>query len=178
MTPAQCLEGTGLEAFELYGVDATVSKAQELAAIENFLSRTSKRVGLGLEIGRRYQTSVFGIWGYAILSSPTMRAGLRTAIDFANLSFVLAPLGLDEDDDPPTVTFDTSGLSPAVKGFVLERQTTVIANFQKELFPSIPLSTATFKTTLSCSAFAHAMEDTHGVRVDLNCAGDAIVLSS
>ena len=76
--------------FDLYNPETRVTLAQEVASIGNFLRHAPDRPGLGIEIGRRYRPEVFGIWGYAILSSPTLRAALKTAFDFANLSFIIA----------------------------------------------------------------------------------------
>jgi len=173
----QCLEGTGLVTFDLYSNDVKVTLVQEVTAIGNFLKYAPKRSGLGIEIGRRYRPEVFGIWGYAILSSPTFRASLKTAIDYANLSFIIATIGLDELHDPPLLTFDTSGLSPRVKSFVLERHLTVLANFSAQLLPKGTLSDLTFQTTLDDPDVAAAIESMLGISVLLGRPRDAIALS-
>ncbi|MDA4845156.1 AraC family transcriptional regulator [Hoeflea poritis] len=172
----QCLEGTGLVTFDLYSSDMKVTLAQEVTAIGNFLKYAPNRPGLGVEIGRRYRPEVFGIWGYAILSSPTFRASLKTAIDYANLSFIIATVGLDELHDPPLLTFDTSGLSPRVKSFVLERHLTVLANFSAQLLPKFSLSDFTFLTTLDDPDVAAAIESMLGISVMPGRPRDAIAL--
>lgn len=176
VTAEQCLDGTGLVAFDLYDPDSKVTLAQELQAISNFLNHAPKRVGLGIEIGQRYQPQVFGIWGYAILSSPTFRAGLKVAIDFANLSFIIATVGLDEDQSPPLLTFDTAGLPEHLKGFILERHLTVLTNFRQQLLPDVPLSHFTFVTTLSDPAVAEAISAQLGMRVVLGQSQNGVIL--
>lgn len=161
----QCLEATGLVLFDLYISDTKVTLEQELRAIGNFLAAAPRRAGLGIEIGQRYRPEVFGVWGYAILSSPTFRAALKVAMDFANLSFIIATINLDESLTPPLMTFDSGDLPPEIKSFVLERHLTVLSNFRKQLVPEVPLANFTFLTTLTDPAVAAAIETHLGMRV-------------
>ncbi|MCV6597494.1 MAG: AraC family transcriptional regulator [Mangrovicoccus sp.] len=174
--PGQCLEGMGVKLFELYAAGTTVTISDEVRAIENFLRYAPKRSGLGVEIGRRYRPEVFGIWGYAILSSPTLRAGIQTAIDYANLSFVIARLGIDESQSPPLVSFDTSGLSSAAKGFILERHITVLTNFREQILPMLAVSQYYFKTTITDPEFEKAIKEMLGIKVALGCDVDGFVM--
>lgn len=175
--PAQCLEGTGLEPYVLHGADTKVTLRQELTVIENFLRLAPKNPGLGIEIGRRYQPEVFGIWGYAIVSSPSLMSGLLTAIDYANLSFIIATVGLDERHDPPLITFDTRGLQGDVKAFVLQRHMTVLTNFREKVLPDFPITDYAFKTTVTDPAFAEVVKEKLGVTAELGCDVDAYIMS-
>lgn len=177
VTPDQCLEGTGLVAFDLYGAETKVTLEQEFTAIENFLRHAPDRPGLGIAVGRRYRPEVFGIWGYAILSSPTFRASLKTATDYANLSFIIAKARLNEDHDPPLLTFDSSRLPARIKSFVLQRHLTVLANFGAEVLPKLSISRLRYRTTLDDPQFAAAIQRDLGIHVTLGCEEDAIVLS-
>ncbi len=176
VAPETCLLGTGLVTFDLYGNDTKVSLTQEITAIENFLHHAPRRHGLGIEIGRRFRPEVFGIWGYAILSSPSFRAGLKVAMDYVNLSFLFANLELVEDDDTPRLIFDTSDLPAGIRSFVLERHLTVMANFSQEVLPGFSLSNLTFRTTVQDPDFATAVHSYLGVNVAIGCDTDAIVL--
>ena len=176
ISPEQCLENTGLKSFDLYNSDTRVTIAQELEAIANFLRHAPYRPGLGIEVGRRYRPEVFGVWGYAILSSPTLRVSLKTASDYSNLSFIIATMRLDESGRRPKVTFDTAGLSTQAKSFVLERHLTVLDNFAKILMPDLPFRQFEFRTTVTDPEFAQALRRELGLRVSLNESVDAFVL--
>ena len=173
---ARCLDGTGLVVFDLYDNTTTVTLAQEVAAIENFLRLADGTPDIGIRIGKRYRPQVFGIWGYAILSSPTFRACLKVATEYANLSFIMATARLNEAHDPPLLTFDSSGLPIGIRSFVLQRHLTVMANFSAALLPDIKLSRFVFETTLGAPEVATAIEAGLGIKTRLNCAHDAIVL--
>lgn len=171
-----CLEGTGLVVFDLYDNAASVTLAQEIRAIENFVRASDRQPGLGIRIGQRYRPQVFGIWGYAILSSPTFRASLQVATKYANLSFIIATARLVEDNDTALLTFDSSGLPLDIRSFVLQRHLTVLSNFSLALLPGFKLSRFVFETTLSSEQEAQAIEKDLGIKVRLNCPHDAIVL--
>ncbi len=172
----QCLEGTGLVVFDLYDNTTKVTLAQEITAIENFLKLADKQPDLGIRVGQRYRPQVFGIWGYAILSSPTLRASLKVATKYANLSFIIATAKLDESRDPALLTFDCTGLPHGIRSFVLQRHLTVLANFSTALLPDFKLSRFVFETTLSDPGDAEAIQNRLGIKVRLNCPYDAIVL--
>lgn len=174
--PDQCLEGTGLVVFDLYDSDAEVTLSQELRAISNFLTLAPDRPGLGIEIGRRYRPQVFGIWGYAILSSPTFRAALNTAMEFANLSFIIATVSLDESEDRAVLRFASEGLPSQSKPFILQRHLTVLSNFTGALLPGFSLPQFRFETTLVDPQAAKAIEKGLGIKTTLNCAHDLLVL--
>lgn len=172
----QCLEGTGLVVFDLYDKAASVTLSQEIRAIENFIRVADDQPGLGIRIGQRYRPQVFGIWGYAILSSPTFRASLQVATKYANLSFILATATLVETQVSALLTFDCSGLPVGIRSFVLQRHLTVLSNFSMALLPGFKLSRFVFETTLSSKREADAIENDLGIKVKLNCPHDAIVL--
>lgn len=174
--PEQCLNDTGLVVFDLYDNTTKVTLSQEIKAIENFLELAEKTPDLGIRVGQRYRPQVFGIWGYAILSSPTLRASLQVATKYANLSFILATARLDESRAPALLTFDGKSLPIGIRSFVLQRHITVLANFCLALLPDFKLSRFVFETTLSDPADAEAIEKSLGIKVRLNCPYDAIVL--
>lgn len=148
---------------DLYNSENKLSTVQELTAIQNFLAAAPKRDGMGIEIGRRIKPEVLGIWGYALLTSPTMRVSTETAIKFYRLSYMIAPMSLTEVGDEARVTFDISALPDRIKQFVLERHLTVLFNFANALTPQIPPSTITFRTTEFAPGFAAAIQAELGI---------------
>ncbi|MCT4554569.1 MAG: AraC family transcriptional regulator [Pelagimonas sp.] len=174
----QCLEGTGVVVFDLYDNTKTITLAQELAAIENFLRFAGDHSDLGIQVGRRYRPQVFGIWGYAILSSPTFRASLKVATEYANLSFLIAALTVNETHDPPLLSFDAIALPPHIRSFVLQRHLTVVSNFSSVLLPDFKLSNFVFETTLEDPKVAEAIEAGLGMTVRLKSEHDAVLMSN
>ena len=162
---ADCLRDTDLSESEIGHDDLKLTVEQEIAVIRNYVSLSGGPVGLGAEIGFQMHVNVFGIWGFAILTSPTMRAAFLTAIDYVKLSFVLAKLSFAETETVGELTFDMSELPNAIEPFVLERHTVVTLNFLKESLPESALADIYLKTTLSDPDYLASIEKVLGIKV-------------
>lgn len=173
-----CLEGTGLTQFDLYDPGTKITMGQELQVIQNFLKQRPYRAGLGIEVGRRIKPEVLGIWGFALMTSPNLRASLTTAIDYSQLSFLIAPMDFLEQKNEAMVTFDTSALPPEIKKFVLERHLTVLLNFGAVSLPKRIAASSHFVSTEYDPEFANAIEQELGVAVKPSEDLNAVVFSS
>ena len=102
--PAQvCLRGTGLDLDDLRRPGAEVDGEQELAVIANLVAGADDP-DLPLEAGTRYHLTTYGIWGFALASSPTVGAALEVGARFVDLSFAFCRLTVEQDDVELLVT--------------------------------------------------------------------------
>ena len=132
--PAEaCLDGTSISVDELDDPNALHSTIDEIQAIENLVRLASENVGLGFAVGRATHVHAFGVWGFAILTSPTLRAAIETAINYAKLSFLIAEMSLVEEDDEARLEFDTSGIPASTHRYILERHTVISVKFIRDL---------------------------------------------
>jgi AraC-like DNA-binding protein len=129
----ECLADTAVSVSDLDDVNATHSTADEIRAIENLVRHLPDAVGVGFEVGRAMHVHAFGIWGFAILTSPTLRAAIETAINYAKLSFIIAEMSLIEDNVEARLEFDTSGLPVATHRFIVERHAVIAVKFIRDL---------------------------------------------
>jgi len=67
-----CLKGSHIRADSLANPLAEIEAAQELTVVRNLVRHLGHLPGIGLEAGRRYRLTAYGIWGYALLSSRTL----------------------------------------------------------------------------------------------------------
>ncbi|MAY40434.1 AraC family transcriptional regulator [Spongiibacter tropicus] len=86
ITVAQALAGTGLSLSILERPEQHVSLSQELIFLRN-LRQVCGDPGIGLYVGSCYPLSLFGLYGYALMSASTMREALKLAYHFVELSF-------------------------------------------------------------------------------------------
>lgn len=84
---ARMLHGSGLTEKQLADPDAQIDAHTELAVIRNLVRELGVRPNLGLEVGRRYRISTFGIFGFACVSSSTLGEAISFALRFLELSF-------------------------------------------------------------------------------------------
>ena len=68
----ECLAGTGLTAAEMHDPATEIYAGQELMMIRNLIGRLGDRPGLGMETGMQYNLADTGIFGYALMASPTL----------------------------------------------------------------------------------------------------------
>jgi AraC-like DNA-binding protein len=85
------LAGTGLTPADLDDPDVLTSPAQLYEVLRRG-EQACPQPGIGLAIGQRLRITGYGMYGYALLCAPTMRAGLELAMRYHALANPLVPL--------------------------------------------------------------------------------------
>lgn len=138
--PAITLAGTDIEAAALRDPEAEITASQELRLVRNLVAELGHIPGLGLEAGTRYHAATHGIWGFAVISSPTVRAALDIATRFFELSFSFAQLHKVSDGDQVTLTFDDRETPDEVRIFLAERDIAAVATVQRDLLGAVVIA--------------------------------------
>ncbi len=134
------LDGTGLDLVALRRPGAEITGAQELSALRN-LQRACPDPDLPLEAGTRYHLTTYGIWGFALASSPTVRSALDLGTRFVDLSFTFCELEVTETPSHLTIHLDPEGLPADVRDAVLARDLAGLRTIVSELTGSaVPLA--------------------------------------
>lgn len=131
----RALVGTGLSAgslAEAVGSGGEVTAAQELRVVRT-LHRALGEVGT--EVGRRYQASTFGAFGYAMLSSRTVLDAITVALRLIDLSFAFAIPRASLVGDEVHLSVDGGALPPDVRRLLVERDATAIVTVLEALVP-------------------------------------------
>lgn len=133
VSPDACLANTGIRHTDLSNPDSRHSTEQEIQVIENFVKHAPRNVGLGLKVGQDLHVNAFGIWGFAILTSPTLRSAIDVATRYIRLSYIIAEMNLVEDGKNAILEFNMSEIPELIHRFILERHAAVGINFVREL---------------------------------------------
>src|SRR6516162_1133136 len=128
---ATCLRDTGLGPGQLHDPDAEISARQELTVIANLLHALGSPPGLGLHAGIRYRLTAYGIWGFALLSSPTLRGAIDVGLRYVDLTFAFCRIQAREQDDEMQLVLDTPDIPLALRRFVVERDAAAIQTIQR-----------------------------------------------
>ncbi|WP_211352379.1 AraC family transcriptional regulator [Nocardioides albertanoniae] len=135
LTAADALAGTRLRLDDLTDPKAEVSARQELAIVANLVDAYGEDTGLGLEAGSRYHLTAYGIWGFMLVSSPTPRNAVETALRYVDLTFAFCEISAQERDGELLFVLDASDLPRPLRRFLLEREAAAIRTMQREAFP-------------------------------------------
>ncbi|MEM7273751.1 MAG: AraC family transcriptional regulator ligand-binding domain-containing protein [Actinomycetota bacterium] len=171
------LAGTGLRAQDLADTAAEVTVDQEILAVQNIAAVYPEEAGLGVAVGKRMHVNSFGIWGFAVLTSPTFRAAVDTAINHIRLSYVFADIEFQEGPDVARLVFDLSQLPSTVQAYVLERHSMVTMHFSREVVQGPDLREFRIETTRS-ARYAASLSAQAGMDVVPDAPHDALAFPS
>lgn len=150
---AQLLHDTGLSADRLHDPRTEVEAGQELQLVRNLLDGCPGQSELGVLAGLRYHISSYGLWGFAMMSSPSLRAAVELGQRLLSLSFAFVRMQLLEGPDSAELRVDADEVPEDARQFLLERDLVAARQLLNELCASpIPLMSASF----SCVRPAHA----------------------
>lgn len=142
---ATCLEGTRLRREQLATPGTEVNAKQELALIANLLDALGDPPGLGVEAGTRYHLTAYGIWGFALISSPTFRSAIDIGLRYVDLTFAFCRIEASRQVDRMQLVLDTPDIPAALRRFVIERDAAAIRTMQRDLFAApIPIREVRF----------------------------------
>lgn len=110
--PEDCLQGLGFKPDALESDELRLSLEQEYAFYRNILN-LSDNLCVGLELGCAFPFETYGLLGYGILSSATLRDAIRIAQDFAPLTYSHFSIQLVDSAALGGVAFSPNGILPS-----------------------------------------------------------------
>lgn len=116
------LRDTGLDQQSLNNPETIVEATTEIAVVRNLLRELSKVDGLGLFAGERYHLSAYGIWGFALASSPTARKAMELSQTYQELTFVFSGFTVKEEGDYARLVFNSADTPADIALFSIERE--------------------------------------------------------
>lgn len=140
-----CLAGTGLREHDLNDPNATITAKQELTLTGNLLDSLGHPPGVGVEAGARYHATTHGMWGFALISSPTLRSAIDVGLRFLDLSYSFCRIRARSQEGGIELVLDAPGIPVGLQRFAVERDVGVIRTLQHDLVgAAVPLHRVTF----------------------------------
>jgi len=128
-----CLLGTGVTAAQLRDADTLITREQEMRLIENLILALPQVPALGFELGMQYNVATFGIWGFAVRTSRTLREALDCSLRYLPLSTAYCRFWSVIDEREFAFCADAGAIPQHLRQFLLERDTGTAVNLLKEL---------------------------------------------
>jgi AraC-like DNA-binding protein len=129
----QSLRHTGITRAQLDDLGGQIEALQEVQIIRNLIHDLPQVPTLGLQAGTRYHLTTYGLWGYAVLSSPTLGDALSMASRMINQTFSLTINRVEHRDGQVVSSFVADHLPPDVRQFVLDRDRAAAVTLQREV---------------------------------------------
>jgi AraC-like DNA-binding protein len=107
----QCLNGTGITDEMLVDNRIEINPEQELKLIENLVDEQvnqSLNETLAVDIGGQYHLTTYGIFGFAISTSLSMRSAIEIGVGYLPLSFAFCTIFLREEENYAYLVFDAN----------------------------------------------------------------------
>ncbi|MGI5498909.1 AraC family transcriptional regulator [Lentzea sp. CA-135723] len=124
------LAGSDLTAGQLADPAAEITAHQELAVVRNLAAHLPDA---GVDAGRRYHATTFGVLGHAFLSAATVQDAVDLALRFLDLSFAFTAPTATLTGDRLVLSLDPGALPADVAPFLVERDLAAIHTVIGEL---------------------------------------------
>lgn len=159
---ARLLDGVPFTLEALRDPRTEVTAAQELVVVRNLLAALPEEPGLGLVAGQRYHLTTYGIWGFALISSSSLREAADVAIPFIDLTYAFCDFSLELADEELRVVVDASHVPLDVRLYALERDATAIRVIGTEL-AGVPVPLIRMEIAHAPPPWAAAYTDVFGL---------------
>lgn len=170
-----CLMDTGITPAQLHDADALVEREQEMRLVENLMLALPDRPALGFELGLQYNVATFGLWGFVLRTSRTLREAVDAAIRYLPLSTAYCRFSTLVDDAEFVVVAHPDPIPLHLRRLLLERDTGTAV----QLFHELGLSGFRVqRLEYQGPAAGHAarIESLCGVAPRFECPRNAIIL--
>ncbi len=143
----EMLRDSGVTVAALDDPDAQIDARVELAVIRNLVGALGDRPALGIDVGRRYRVTTFGIFGFACVSSPTLGDAIALALRYLELSFTFCIPVLQVGSDEVVGELHDERVPADVRQFLVERDLTAMYVVMADLLGSrLPLRRLQFRS--------------------------------
>lgn len=163
MPVSASLQHTGLDPAALADPGTEIEARQELQLIRNVVQALPQVPGLGLAAGTRYHLTAYGIWGFALISSPTLRSAIDVALRYLDLTFAFNRMTLEADARELRLVLDDRDIPEDVRRFCVERDAAAILTIQRELLGK-PIVLRSLSLRLSRPSYAVRLSRLFGVK--------------
>lgn len=146
LSPAECLRGSGIAVGNLEDPVCEIEASQELAVVRNLAPLLADVPGLGLDAGQRYRLTGYGILGYALLCSRTLRSAIEFAMRNLDLTFAFSLFRAEKVAEGLRIVLDDRDLPEDCRQFLVERDAAASLTVSRQLLlKPLPLVSTSFR---------------------------------
>ena len=129
----QLLKGSGINQSQLSDSNCHIEDEQELLVLTNLARLTQEPFVTGKALGGYYQLTSYGIWGYALLASPSLHKAIEMGLRYLDLTYAFCHIELVHEADKARIVF-TPKCQGEVAQLALYRDMWALMVIQRDLF--------------------------------------------
>ena len=133
ISTADLLSGSGISPAQLSDDQLQIEDQQEFQILSNLSRYIDDPFRAGIELGSRYHLNSYGIMGYALLSSSTLRKALEVGLRYLGLSYAFSDIYLMPSEHDVGLGFRCD-IEGDLGVMILVRDMWAVSIIQKELF--------------------------------------------
>lgn len=164
----------GLTEGELSDPRHQIDARQELAVVRALVEALGGDDDVALALGSRYRVTTFGIFGFACISSPTLRDAMLFALRYLDLSFTFCIPHVRAEPAGLVLEMDEERVPADVARFLLLRDLGAIFTVMRDLLPGITLDALAFRHLESSTVDAYVK--VFGIRPEFGAGAHRAVL--
>lgn len=172
---SQCLQGTWITPQVLEDPHATISARQELQVIRNLQEALGGAFPLGLEMGVRHRYTAYGIWGLAVVSSPTFVSAVSVGLRYLQLTTSYCRVTPVAREEEAALLIDDRDLPADMADVLIESVMAMIVTLQADLDPvNLPIRELRLKR--SAPVYASRFQEFFGVMPVFGATENAVAI--
>ena len=173
------LRHTGITRSVLDDPQGEVEAIQEIQLIRNLQHELPDIPTLGLQAGTRYHVTTYGLWGYAVMSSPTLGTAVSMASRMLNQTFSLTTNEVEQVGDRVIVNYHSEHLPVDVRGFIMDRDRASVITLQREILGHpLPYEAILMRRPEPSAEIVEAYTSLFGIRPTFGQSHDRSVFAS
>lgn len=172
-----CLLGTGISDAELQQGDALVTRVQEMRLIENLMLALPDVPALGFALGQQYSMATFGLWGFALRTSRTLREAVGMATRYLPLSTAYCSIQSFDENGRFGLAMDPAAIPRHLRDFLLERDMATACKLLHEIgLAGVPIRALQWRH--KTPAYAARIAELSGLEPEYGCDRNALLVDA
>ena len=171
----QLLAGTQIKPESIHQSETRVSRQQLISIYKNAQKLSTDPGRLALLAGVKLRLATYGMYGFAMMTSPDFRYALDFSIRYHQLASptVLMSLSVDDDDELAIMRFDDVLNEPSLSVFNLDLQFSLVQSLMRDMVGT-ELCFESISATFSAPKHEALYEEIFGCRVNFKQATNEV----
>lgn len=173
----RCVQGTGLTREHFADPLTPIEGRQELDVLRNILKALDPSVPFALEAGTQYHVTTHGMWGFALVSSPSVRSAIELAHRYFDLTYSFNRVRFEVVGPYASTYYDTSDNPDDLQAHLVERDLGALLTLEREgLGHLIPVHSLHLRSP--APRYANVFKSMFGVTPQFNAPTNRITVEA